>query len=144
MVDQSVGGAEEFGLHKMSREAMNPFFSPKSVLGPEALMTAKSNQLIAILDEAARSQEPLNLSDIFFALSNDIVRSFGADNGLLDDLLEANKQRKNSARLLAGVNFNKHFPWVQRGLGKLLPSIMGERQYHQLQWICTYTDGPNG
>lgn len=82
MVDQSVAGAEDFNHHKLRREAMNPFFSVKAVLELEPRLTHKVDSMIAILDDAVHSGQPLNLSDVFFAFSNDLLRSysFGSDN----------------------------------------------------------------
>src|ERR1700712_1507401 len=41
MVDQSVGGAEDFNHHKLRREAMNPFFSIKEILALDPRLRKK-------------------------------------------------------------------------------------------------------
>jgi hypothetical protein len=135
MVKESVGGAEGFGLHRVRREALNPYFSVKAVLAAEELVRGKVERLGRIFEQAVRSNEggkedgALNLSDVFFAYSNDVVRafSFGSDNALLDDLAEAKKQRENLARLLTGVPLNMHFPWIPNLLAKVLPLFLGEK-----------------
>ena len=129
LADQSMGASEDFHLHKMRRDAMSSYFSPKAIVALEQLFTTKLDKLSRPFDDALKSQEPLNLSDVFFAYSNDVVRVFlfGSDNNLLDDLPEAKKQRKNLARLLTGVALNKYFPFIPRVLGKVLPTIIGER-----------------
>lgn len=110
---------------------MNPYFSVKAVGKMEQLIRSKANKFKQILDSALSSKdgEVVNLSDVFFAYSNDVVRAyaFGSDNGLLDDLAEAKTQRKNLARLLTGVPINKHLPWIANIFAKGLPIVFGER-----------------
>ena len=125
---ESVSGAESFDLHRVRREALNPYFSVKAVLGAEELVKGKGEQLGKIFEQAIRSQEGdgvLNLSDVFFAYSNDVVRafSFGSDNALLHDLAEAKTQRENLVRLLTGVPLSIHFPWIP----DLLAKDLGEK-----------------
>lgn len=129
LVDQSVGGAEDFHLHKMRRDALNPCFSLKAVMSMEDLILSKSDKVVAIFEEALKSGQPLNLSDVYFGFSNDLTRkfSFGSDSNLLDDLAEAKVQRENLMRLLTGVKINKHFPFVPRVVGKFMPMLFGER-----------------
>jgi hypothetical protein len=112
-----------------SRDALNPYFSVKAVGQMEELLRSKTNKLQEILDTALHKGNELNLSDAFFAYSNDVVRSFsfGNDNSLLNDLEEAKKQRVNLARLLTGVPVNKHFPWVGNVLAKGLPMVLGKK-----------------
>ena len=129
MVDKSIGGAEDFHLHKIRRDALNPYFSQKAVLSMERLITDKRDEVVGVFNTAMQSNRPLNISDVYFAFSNDLVRSFsfGSDSGLLNDLSEASKQRIDLARLLTGVKINKHFPFIPRVLGKVLPMVAGEK-----------------
>ena len=75
----------------------------------EDLITTKRDQLTGFFDRAVGTGQALNLSDAYFAYTNDVVRSFcfGHDNGLLSDLAEANAQRNNLATLLTSVKINK-------------------------------------
>ena len=129
LVDQSVGATEDYLMHKMRRDAMSQYFTPKAVVALEHLFTVKLDKLVRIFDDALKSKKPLNLSDVFFAYSNDVVRVFlfGSDNNLLDDLPEAKLQRENLATLLTSVALNKHFPFIPRVLGTVLPSIIGDK-----------------
>lgn len=122
MVEGSVGASEDFGLHQMRRQALNPCFSPKAVLQLEDLIRRKVGRVGQILEEARQDKQPINMSDVSFAFANDMVRSFsfGSDNNLLSDLVEAKKQREDLARLLTGVKFSKHFPWAPK-LARSLP-----------------------
>ena len=110
---------------------MSPYFSVKAVAGMEGLIGGKAEQLDRILNVASEGSAAtvMNLSDIFFAFSNDVVRSFsfGSDNSLLSDLEESKKQRENLAKLLTGVPVNKHFPWIANGLAKIMPLVLGQK-----------------
>lgn len=121
LVEQSVGGTPDWHVHKMRREALNPYFSLKNVLMLEPLLMSKLKMLREDLDKAAQSGKPFILSDAYFAFSNDLVRSFsfGKDNGLLSDLPEANRQRNDLARLLQGIQVSRQFPWLLTIVGAL-------------------------
>ncbi|SMR43603.1 unnamed protein product [Zymoseptoria tritici ST99CH_1A5] len=127
LVDQSVGGAEDWHVHKMRRDALNPYFSQKFTLSMQDLMLQKRDQVIEQFFTASRSGQPFNLSDVYFAFSNDLVRNFcfGSDSDLLHNLPEAQIQRKNLTRMLTGVKVNKHFPFVPRLLANILPVFLG-------------------
>ncbi|KAK3653512.1 hypothetical protein LTR22_011186 [Elasticomyces elasticus] len=128
MVDQSVGFTEDYAHHKLRRDALNPYFSMKAVADLEPELRTKADILATILGQHQRSQQTLNLSDVLFAYSNDILRSFcfGADNGLLNDLTEARRQREDLAELLRGVPLQSHFEGPMRLLGGILTFIKGE------------------
>ncbi|KAK5730515.1 hypothetical protein LTR15_000452 [Elasticomyces elasticus] len=128
MVDQSVGFTEDYAHHKLRRDALNPYFSMKAVADLEPELRVKADLLATILGQHQRSQQPLNLSDVLFAYSNDILRSFCfcADNGLLNDPTEARRQREDLAELLRGVPLQSHFKGPMRLLGGILTFIKGE------------------
>ncbi|TKA81734.1 hypothetical protein B0A55_01115 [Friedmanniomyces simplex] len=128
MVDQSVGLTEDYALHRLRRDALNPYFSAKAVMDLQPILTSKADMLAAILSQHAESKEPLNLSDAFFAFSNDILRSFsfGSDNGLLSELPEAHRQREDLASLLMGVPLQSHFKTPMRFLGGSMTLLQGE------------------
>ncbi|KAK3617472.1 hypothetical protein LTR22_026726 [Elasticomyces elasticus] len=88
LVEQSVGSAEDYSLHRLRPEALNPYFSARAVVDLEPLLTAKAAKLAEVFEAYARSDCPLNISDALFAYLNDILRSFsfGSDKGLLDDI----------------------------------------------------------
>ncbi|PVH94054.1 cytochrome P450 [Periconia macrospinosa] len=126
-VDSSLAGAEDFHLHRVRREAMNPYFSPQAILKLQHLFTEKKDECAAVLNAASCSGIALNISDLFFAYSNDIVRSFsfGSDSALLKDLQEAKRQRKNLARLLTGIHLQRHFTAFFRFMGQVVPLVLG-------------------
>lgn len=67
----SVGGTVQHDLHRRRREALNPFFSKKSVQSLQPMISAKVNVLRKRLDEHLNSHTPINLSDLYFAFANE-------------------------------------------------------------------------
>ena len=70
-VPLSVGGSLQHDLHRKRREALNPFFSKKSVQGLGPMISGKVDLLCKRLDDHLGSKAPINLSDVFFAFSNE-------------------------------------------------------------------------
>ncbi|KAL8747010.1 MAG: hypothetical protein Q9190_001050 [Brigantiaea leucoxantha] len=70
-VPLSVGGTLQHDLHRKRREALNPFFSKKSVQSLEPIITAKAAQLYELFHNHAKTGDPINLSDVYFAFSNE-------------------------------------------------------------------------
>ncbi|KAK3671058.1 hypothetical protein LTR78_009019 [Recurvomyces mirabilis] len=127
MQDQSVHLANDYHLHKMRREALNPFFSTKAVSDMEPKLANKAAQLRSVVQGYRASQQPLNVSDMFFAYSNDMLRMycFGSDDNLLSDLEQAKRLREDQAALLKGVNIAGHFTAVFRALSSAVARVLG-------------------
>lgn len=70
-VPGGVGTTADAKLHKLRREALVPFFSKRNVLSLQHLVTEKVDQLSEIIAKHARESSPVNLSDLFFAFSNE-------------------------------------------------------------------------
>jgi hypothetical protein len=71
MVEQSVGGTADYNIHKMRREALSPYFSQKTVMSLEPLLRMKVQLLCDRFNESLAAAVPINLSDAYFALSNE-------------------------------------------------------------------------
>ncbi|KAK5111794.1 hypothetical protein LTR62_004714 [Meristemomyces frigidus] len=127
MVDGSVGSAKDFATHKMRRDALNPFFCHKAVMELEPLLRSKASQLRGVLESYVVPNSVLNVSDLFFAYSNDILRtfSFGSEENLLANLDEAHKQREDLASLLRGSNIANHFGSLVRLFSGLVVGFKG-------------------
>ena len=65
----SVGATLRHDLHRKRREALNPFFSKKSVTSLEPIISQKVQQLQHRLEDHAKQQTPINLSDVYFAFA---------------------------------------------------------------------------
>ncbi|MCJ1267522.1 hypothetical protein MMC22_007407 [Lobaria immixta] len=126
-LSMSVGATLGHDLHRKRREALNPFFSKKSVTSLEPIISQKVQQLQHRLEDHTKQQTPINLSDVYFAFAMDVVSrySFGHDNKLLEDAARSANLRENLSKLLLGVKFNQHFPWIVDGL-EMLPVSLGK------------------
>lgn len=124
-INTSIGGAVQHDLHRHRREALNPFFSQKSVLLLEPELAGKIERLRSYFEESLRENTVLNLSDLYFAFSGDIVSQycFGHNPDSLHNLQRAAARRHNVAMVLRGVKFNLHFSWVRALVGMLPPSL---------------------
>jgi len=67
----SVGGSINHELHRKRREALNPFFSKRSVMALGPMISQKVDLLRACFDQHAKHGTPINLSDIYFAFANE-------------------------------------------------------------------------
>ncbi|KAL8826761.1 MAG: hypothetical protein Q9191_003597 [Dirinaria sp. TL-2023a] len=70
-VPMSVGGSMNHELHRKRREALNPFFSKRSVLALGSMIAGKVDLLCASLERHVKDGTPVNLSDIYFAFANE-------------------------------------------------------------------------
>ncbi|KAJ6136314.1 Cytochrome P450 [Penicillium capsulatum] len=113
-VPGGVGTTADAKLHRLRREALVPFFSKRNVLSLETLIKEKVDQLCEKIAAVARQTTPVNLSDLFFAFSNDVVTNFLFAHrvDMLADQQKAATSRQNSKQLLLGIHLNKHFPWI--------------------------------
>lgn len=130
-----VGLTTDYHHHKIRREALAPFFSKRNVLHLEDIVTAKVEQLKNVIGACAAKQVPVNLSDAFFAFSNEsaslpsqLIRAeltvssvvtnflFAHQANNLADVAQAATLRQDSKELLMGIHFNKHFPQISNFL----------------------------
>ncbi|KAL4981899.1 cytochrome P450 [Aspergillus falconensis] len=113
-VPGGVGTTADYTLHKVRREALSHFFSKKNILYLEGVITEKVNQLTQLIRTLAENNTPVNLSDAFFAFSNDVVINFlfAHQVNVLADESEAAALRQHSKELMMGIYLNKHFPRV--------------------------------
>jgi cytochrome P450 len=70
-VPGGVGTTVSHDVHRKRREALAPFFSKRNVVFLEPLITEKVQQLWQLIAKHAAEKTPFNLSDLFFAFSNE-------------------------------------------------------------------------
>ncbi|KAJ6036817.1 cytochrome P450 [Penicillium herquei] len=109
-----VGTTADYKLHKIRRNSLAPFFSKRNILTLENLIAKKVDQLCGFIKTHTSTETPVNLSDLFFALSNDVTTNFLSSHqvDVLRDERNAATLRHNSHNLLQCVHLNRHFPWV--------------------------------
>ncbi|THV55127.1 hypothetical protein BGAL_0013g00120 [Botrytis galanthina] len=66
-----VGTTARYDLHRKRRAALSPFFSKRNVLHLEPLINEKIEQLCQMIEKHVKEETPANLSDLFFAFSNE-------------------------------------------------------------------------
>ena len=69
----SVGGSIQHELHRKRREALNPFFSKKSVVELGPMIGEKVKRLCQNFEDHLKQRKPINLSDVYYALANEYV-----------------------------------------------------------------------
>ena len=69
--NKSVGGSVQHDLHRRRREALNPFFSKKSILGLAPQLHEWVSRLGKIFERSMERKGVLNLSDLYFALAGE-------------------------------------------------------------------------
>lgn len=127
-IESSVAGTAEWDLHKMRRQAMQSFFSPKAVRELEPLLVRKRDGLVGVI-EGVKKGDVLNLSDLYFAYCWDLIQEYAfafQSTVLGQDLSEAAKLRANSQELLLQVNFTRYFGWIN-ALATYLPGGIGKK-----------------
>ena len=70
-VPMSVGGSMNHELHRKRREALNPFFSKRSVVALGPMITGKVDLLRASLERHTENGTPINLSDLYYAFAHE-------------------------------------------------------------------------
>ncbi|KAL9620731.1 MAG: hypothetical protein Q9160_004744 [Pyrenula sp. 1 TL-2023] len=110
----SMGAAKTHEVHRKRRDALNSFFSRRSVIELEPMIRSKIERLTRVFGRHRDSGTVVNLSSTYYALANDIVvrYSFSRDDDLLDNESKAATLRKNISDLLLGVKISQHFPWI--------------------------------
>jgi hypothetical protein len=70
-VPGGVGAAARFDVHKRRRDALSSFFSKRNIVYLEPVITEKVDQLCRLIAKYATQKTPVNLSDAFYAFSNE-------------------------------------------------------------------------
>ena len=127
-VPMSLGGSADWETHKTRRAAMGEFFGKRTVQVLEPMIREKVGRPCSLIRGYNGGKEPVNLSDAYFALANDVVSnySFGKDSGLLGNMREASRLRYNGIQLLYGIKVNANFPWLI-DLLESLPMWLGKK-----------------
>ncbi|KAF4629085.1 hypothetical protein G7Y89_g9065 [Cudoniella acicularis] len=122
---ESVGATVKHELHRRRREALNPFFSTKSVATFEPIIQEKVSKLQALIEKHIQNQTPINFSDVYFGFAQDVVShySFGHDKNLLENENKAAIERNNMLELLSRIKLSQHLPWIANFLSSIPFSV---------------------
>jgi len=140
----SIGGTCGHEIHKARRAALTPFFSKPGVSKMESFVATKVEQLCKTLEEYRNRGEPISLSDMYFALSQDVVKQygFGYNEDLLGDSQRAAVARENLNAFMFNTHFNVYFGWMNLPM-LLLPQktikaiAPGLDEFMQFKKVCS-------
>ena len=111
----SVSSAVSHELHRMRRNALNPFFSKRSVTRLEQIIQDKVERLCEGISQCARKDEVIRLDAAFVALTLDVISgySFGDSWGCLNDPQQSwIKWYRIMNGVFEAVPVGKHLPWL--------------------------------
>ncbi|RVX68772.1 hypothetical protein B0A52_07658 [Exophiala mesophila] len=74
--ENSVLSTAPAELHRVRREALNPFFSRKRIIHLQAIIRSKLNILIAKVGEASKAKTPLTISRGYMAFAEDVIMQY--------------------------------------------------------------------
>ncbi|KAF2158546.1 hypothetical protein M409DRAFT_38183 [Zasmidium cellare ATCC 36951] len=122
----SLAASKSHYVHRRRREALNNFFSRTMVKKLEGFVQNRLDGLDMVIERAQVTQQVICLSDLYFGLSQDIVKQYGFGNhcNLVRHPNEAATARENMAVFLA---YGKLMFWLGWAVGPILwltPSSM--------------------
>ena len=101
--------------HRLRREALNPYFSKANVLRLEDRVTRCVGKLCVRFERYKASQEPVNLTVAYLALTMDIIAtySFGQSSNMLEKEFSS-KWKDTITVIMQNTSVINHFPWLPR------------------------------
>lgn len=99
--------------HRIRREALNPYFSKGNVLRLEDRIKKRIYKLSERIDSFADSQEPVNLTVAYLALTMDVITDycFGKGSGMLEQEFTT-KWKDTITTVMQNTSVINHFRWL--------------------------------
>ncbi|KAL9097878.1 MAG: hypothetical protein Q9165_000204 [Trypethelium subeluteriae] len=116
-------------LHRNRRNALNPFFSKRSVTDLQPVIKQEIQKLCEQLSKCAENDEVISIDAAFVALTMDVISgySYGQAFGCLDEPQRSWKHwHKVMDDLFEFFEMSKHFPWLA-GVLRILPKWVTDR-----------------
>jgi hypothetical protein len=101
-------GTYDHKLHRLRRQALNPFFSKQSITKLEPVLSVMVEKLCSHLEEYRKSGKPLDVRFAYCALTTDIVTMYALNQ---------------SFNYLDGQNFSPEWFYLIKDLMKMLPLV---------------------
>lgn len=110
----SMFGTVSHDLHRVRRNALNPFFSKQAISRMEPLIRDLIEKLCVRFESCRSTGEPVNTLDAYAALTTDIITtySFNTSYGCLEDPHWKNEWPQAMVESTMSVHLNKQFKWV--------------------------------
>lgn len=117
----SLASATQHDLHRMRRQALNPFFSKRTVNELEASIRGKTEKLCAKIAECAATGKVVELGTAFTAITLDVITEYCYDKcqNCLDEEDFAPRWKQLMQQLFESTPVAKHFPIVALTLASL-------------------------
>ncbi|KAL5376808.1 hypothetical protein DPSP01_010219 [Paraphaeosphaeria sporulosa] len=127
-------GTVSHDLHRLRRNALNPFFSKQAIGRMEPLIRGLIEKLCERFEQSQQSGEPVNTLHAYAALTSDVITAycFGTSYGCLDDPYWKWEWPQAMVESTRACHLNKQFKWVFPALQatpewivqKLNPAVM--------------------
>lgn len=107
-------GTVSHDLHRLRRNALNPFFSKQAIGRMEPLIRSMIEKLCARFELLQKSGEPVETLHAYAALTTDIITTycFGTSYGCLEDPNWKWEWPQAMVESTRGCHLNKQFKWV--------------------------------
>ncbi|KAF7928971.1 hypothetical protein EAE99_004715 [Botrytis elliptica] len=114
-------------LHRLRRNAVNPFFSKRSIVAMEPLIKSKISLLSNVFQSHFTQATPINLRVVFSSLTLDVISDYcyGEAFGALTDENLAEIWSKTLSQIMSITTIVMHFPIVYKILSCLPDSLAG-------------------
>ncbi|KAL4999466.1 cytochrome P450 [Aspergillus recurvatus] len=119
--DTSVLTTAPDSLHRIRRNALNPFFSRQRILGLQDIIRQKLNILIKRVEEYKALNAPVPINRGFMAFSEDVIMQycFGHDYAALDKQGWAPTLHDSFVNVTLAANTALHFPIIPKIMNAL-------------------------
>jgi cytochrome P450 len=124
--DGSTFASASTEVHRRRRGALNPFFSKKSIMELDPIISEKIKKLCLRLDRVAETGEVVRLDCALMATTIDVICDYGfaADRKYLDEPDFKLEWKKTASGVCETGAMARHFPWLIAPMEKLpLPIV---------------------
>ncbi|PVI02270.1 putative P450 monooxygenase [Periconia macrospinosa] len=107
-------GTVSHDLHRLRRNALNPFFSKQAITRMEPLIRGFIEKLCARFEQCKGTSEPVTTLHVYAALTTDIITSycFGTSYGCLEDPNWKWEWPQAMVESTRSCHLNKQFKWL--------------------------------
>lgn len=111
---ESGFGTVPHDLHRLRRNALNPFFSKQAIGRMEPLIRSLIEKLCTRFEQFQQTGEPVKVLDAFAALTTDVITSycFGTSYGCLNDPNWKSEWPQAMVESTRSCHINKQFKWL--------------------------------
>lgn len=119
--DTSVLSTGPDALHRVRRNALNPFFSRKRIIDLQGIIRQKVNVFLSKVQDAKKSGDPITISRGYMAFAEDVIMqyTFAHDYNHLETPSWNPILHDPFVAVSISGNMSLQFPWVPKFLNSL-------------------------